>query len=332
VSKKAVAVDSTMDSSELSNRITGTAAHILAGNKSLGKLEYQTALSVIPDGKRPADTFCVVFSVGHVIADGFTYYKLLNMLSANGEISALSPTRKMAIEEQSKVAMGDEVHGWAFSGSTMCNVVCSMLCASKKALIESYYIDPERVKTAKAAVAGKTQGVEFVSTNDVLTSMWGMAVDADVVMMPLNWRNRLPDFTDSDAGNYEGTLAFGPGDFDHPGLVRKTLLSGPPTFTRAGPNAPMPKGYKNCRCRIAMMTNWAFPFFSEVVVDGCTQMVHLPHIDTGMIPFEIGVVYRPCTGRTAVTYMTRQLDSAALQESNPLGIKVTTPEAAARVV
>ena len=67
VSKKAVAVDSTMDSSELSNRITGTAAHILAGNKSLGKLEYQTALSVIPDGKRPADTFCVVFSVTTVL-------------------------------------------------------------------------------------------------------------------------------------------------------------------------------------------------------------------------------------------------------------------------
>jgi len=47
--------------------------------------------------------------------------------------------------------------------------------------------------------------------------------------MPINFRNKLPDFNDGDAGNYEGALLFaGSGEFGSPADIRNTLKSGPP--------------------------------------------------------------------------------------------------------
>lgn len=50
------------------------------------------------------------------------------------------------------------------------------------------------------------------------------------MLMPIKWRAQLPQYTASDAGNYEGALVFGPSDYAEAASVRRTLQSGPPTF------------------------------------------------------------------------------------------------------
>jgi len=50
-------------------------------------------LSVIPDSKRPDDTFVVILSISHIVVDGFNYYQILNMLNEGAEILKLNTVR-----------------------------------------------------------------------------------------------------------------------------------------------------------------------------------------------------------------------------------------------
>jgi hypothetical protein len=127
------------------------------------------------------------------------------MLSKGSDIISLSPIRKHQIVEQTKVAMGDEAHSYAYSGATLCDILCTMLCNGKKATVVSFEVDPSRIDAEKAKHGPHAEG-GFVRTNDVIASSFANATSARVLMMPLNYRNRLPEFIDTDAGNYEGVI------------------------------------------------------------------------------------------------------------------------------
>jgi len=136
----------------------------------------------------------------------------------------------------------------------------------------------------------------FVSTNDILVSTFGKAVDARVLLMPINWRNKFKvdgkgpgsstknlnyhyKYTDEDAGNYEGALVFTKTDYQEPLYIRDTLKSGKvdPTHTSTGFVYERRYGHiKNTipsRCealfmRLGMVTNWCFEFFQEMDLNG----------------------------------------------------------------
>ena len=312
-----------MDLIQLCEAVGGTVAEVLKGS-ACGEDEPLTALTIVPDSARPADTFAIIFSVSHVIIDGFTYYQLLSMLSAGGTMNSLSMTRKHEISTQSAAAIGLAEIGFSYSKALICNVVCSMMFGSKS-FIEAFYVDDERVKAAKANPA---PGVDFVSTNDVITSAFANVTDARVLMMPLNFRNRLAGFTDTDAGNYEGALVFGPDDYAEPAQIRRTLLTGPPQFVRgAGDHTrPLPGCCESMRCKISMVTNWCFPCFSEIMIPGCEQMLHTPYCDANMVPFDVAVVYRPKRGKLAVACFVRSASREELKAGCPIGASVSCAE------
>ena len=144
--------------------------------------------------------------------------------------------------------------------------------------------------------------------------------------MPLNFRDRLHDFNASDAGNYEGALVFGPEDYDEPALIRATLKSGPPKYIRGGgviAAAPLPGCLGSLRCNITMVTNWTFPFFSELKIDDdCDQMLHVPHCDIKMVPFDVAVLYRPRANDLAVTFFVRSCSSDEIEANIPIGKEI----------
>ena len=208
---------------------------------------------------------------------------------------------------------------WTF-GFLLCNVLGGLICGSKP-YIDTFYVDSDRV----AALKQNPEGAEYVSTNDVLTGSFGNAVGTDFLLMPLNYREKLPEFTSLDAGNYEGALVFGKGDFSNASSIRRTLNSGPPSFKRgAGRDKvePLPGCCGACCGKMGMLTSWVFPFFSEVKLEGCEQMLHMPLCDVNMVPFECGVVYRPRAGSLAVVYFVRTINDAGLKGSMPMGGKV----------
>lgn len=315
-------INSTMEFFDLCNTIGNTSAEIKKGSDCIDTNLPLIALTIIPDSIRPDDTFAIVFSVSHAIIDGYTYYRLLSMLSSDGTIVPLNAKRKHHIVNQSKTAMGEKESEYAYAGSTVCNIICSMIYG-KKPLIESYYIDKNKIDKLKSV---NKNGVEFVSTNDIITSSFAIATSARTLLMPLNFRERLPDFKSDDAGNYEGALVFGPEDYATPQLIRKTLNSGPPSYKRNTDNK-LPSGYEGMSCRISMVTNWTFSFYSELKINNCQQMLHLPHCDVNLVPFDIAVIYRPKAGEIAITYFVRNMGkSEDIQKNSPVGDKITCAE------
>jgi len=94
-----------------------------------------------------------------------------------------------------------------------------------------------------------------------------------------------------------------------------------------GGPVPLPVGcWGATKTRLGMVTNWAFGSFDELKIAGCEQMVHLPHADCKMIPFDIAVIFRPKAGKTAVTYFVRNVDEAGLKAECPVAGMVTSAE------
>jgi hypothetical protein len=201
-------VNSTMDFSQICNEISGSACEILLGKDCIDNEEPLVALSVLPDSIRK-DTFAVVFSVSHTIIDGCTYYSLLSMISADGKPSAMKFARKADADEKIGASLGIMELQWSVQPSTFFNIVLTALFSLKKAIAYNSYLDSNRLQITKENAKKEPSSQGFVSTNDVLASTFSKAAGLNVLMMAINFRVRIPDFCNDDAGNYEGFLIFG---------------------------------------------------------------------------------------------------------------------------
>jgi len=321
--KKTVVLHEGMEYTKMCAAISRTAAEVPTGSACKNNAHPLVALSVVPDVRAPTTAFALVFSVSHVILDGFNYYQLLAMLSTGGKITSISPARKHAIDEANKAAC-PETYALFHSLSFLVNILTGMIFG-RRPLLENRYVDPPRVAAEKAKA---TPAVKFVSTNDVVFSCFARTVAARVGLMAINWRERLPGFASTDVGNYEGLLAFGPEDYAEPALVRKSLASGPPTFLRGGGGEktpePLPGRWELLTCRVAVVSSWVFPHFSELAIDGCSHLLHIPCSDAQLVPFEFAIVYRPRAGQLAVVCGVRTCSGDDLMAGLPLGASVAS--------
>jgi hypothetical protein len=133
--------------------------------------------------------------------------------------------------------------------------------------------------------------------------------------------------------NKKGALVFGKEDYQRPTQIRATLNAGPPTnpnYLRGGVRNPKPlPGCSGACCgQMTMLTNWCFPFWEELKLEGCEQLLHLPLIDVNLVPFDVSVVYKPGAGQAALMFMVRSLDSDGLINGLPLGDPILSPEQA----
>ncbi len=133
-------------------------------------------------------SFSLIFSLSHTIADGATYYRLLNMLCSNEEVIALNAVRKH--DYSMKKAIGKENNDFVFYKTFILGVIASMLFGHKAKLL-GLYVNEDEVKKTKAKVSEEKQ-VPFVSTNDILTSNFMRAIKARICIMAINFRNRFP--------------------------------------------------------------------------------------------------------------------------------------------
>ena len=176
-------------------------AKLSCGGACVGKNHPQFRVTAVPsaDGER----FALLVSLSHVIADGYTYYEILNLLSLNAPMKALNPIRTPGFSEALKEAVGKDTYDFPGSAGYIFNALGNMLFGSKPK-IRAHFIDKDKVAAAKAKEAGGS--VPFVSTNDVVTSTFGKLTRTNVLEMAIDMRERLPAFTKVDAGNYEFAL------------------------------------------------------------------------------------------------------------------------------
>jgi hypothetical protein len=297
--------------------LRGSPLEVKGGTKAVNKGAVLVNVTVIPDGGgggADGPQWALTVSMSHTIADGYTYYRIYNMLSAAVEVAALSPARKESFSADLPAAVGRAesriYHSASFALNCAGNMVFGGAVRSQCRLV-----DKGRVEAAKAAAKGDGDSA-FVSTNDVLTAAWGKLTRAQLLEMPINLRNRLPGIGDADAGNYEWVVMYQEEDFLRPGQIRKSLSAAPGRYVRCGRDPPRPlrSGYSLMRARYSLITNWT-TFAQGLELPGCAQRLHLPFFNLAQVPCEMAFVFRATSEQTGVLMLSRKLRDGDLADS-----------------
>jgi len=277
-----------------------------------GAKDAVVRLSIVPDVKDPLHSFALIFSMSHVVGDGHTYYALLSMLGGTAPCRALNPLRKPEVEERIKEVMGGRENSALGVGLTAA-VIFGLVAAGFSRLRDAVLgpqgkhlrarilvIDQRQVEEEKKAIVRGEQGVDYVSTNDILTSWWSRAPRQGggsvlLAYMAVNFRGRVEGCEVLDAGNYESILNYRPGDFETPQLIRKSLQS----FCRAGtPRTRMPTFWEHLRSPgYSVCTNWS-TFDRGMALPGCTTELHVPLFDVSSLPhnFRMCIIFQSRPG------------------------------------
>lgn len=299
-------------------KVKGSQAHVIGGFALLKKGLPYTRLTV---AKKDGNSWALIFSISHVVADGYTYYKVLGMLSEKKEVAPFNPTRHHEFVPKLKAAVGPKVYS-TYMGAVplIINYVGNMTFGGKPR-VRAFYVDTDKVEAEKK----KSSGTEFVSTNDILTAFWGRLSGARLLEMSVNFRGRFPELSADDAGNYEGCVLFPTADFAEPSNIRKALQRKDGKF-QSTQEQVLPGFWTMQKCKYRIITNWS-SFFSQLDFDGCTQTLHIPYMAPREMPTDILVIFRPTADTYGVFIVTRKLSDEALTTGDSLLGKQILPPA-----
>ena len=238
-------------------------------------------LSLVPCRSNPSRHFALIFAVSHVVADGFTYFRLLSMLCGNRTVQALTPQRILSSPRQQAAAMGGRDHYNVIGTWNVGLIVNGIL-----ALLRSLTVGPVNTsrfaevavggmdaEKKRAAAATTTTTVPFVSTNDVLTSWFLQNTSCKFGFMAFNWRNRLEGHTEQHAGNYENCIFYRKPDSFSASLIRESLAAFQRTQTLD--SHTVPGILEMAFSTMAVVSNWQ-SLTEPLGIQDCEQEFHMP--------------------------------------------------------
>lgn len=292
---------------------------VKSGNDCSNKDEALFKVTLI--NVRNSTDVVLVFSMSHVLADGFTFYKLQNMLDRNTPVTAMEVVRSTRYEmEIQKLKKQPEFMGpTALLGMISCSLFRSPMrmyvVQVNPAWIEA---QKEAFRARRAQLPNTTKnGVTFVSTNDILTAWHNKICRTDLSLMSINCRNRVPSFTDKWAGNYENGIMYNtPGDGHTPEAIRQSLQ----TFRNA--SNTLPSTWKLLQWNTSITTNWC-SFYQQINISDaatgceCTYKTHLPVINSKDLSFfrEGMCAFKIDANRIGLFIFTRILTPSILENS-----------------
>ena len=259
-------------------KLDGELLHFMIEN---GPQEPLFRVCIIPCQKFPNKIFGLSFQMSHVIGDGVSYYQLLRMFCSIDEehIIKLNPVRNMKLRKQQIEILGRKEEGMLTSKTSTLSFTIGFLWAKLMSTPTQHQfalVDTSKIEKAKIFAAREGR-VDFVSTNDVITSWFFNQTSCKNARMAINWRNRLDGLNETDAGNYLNVIFYQQKDYASPALIRKSLS----TFRRAV-TKELP-GFSSLFRQTAAITNWSsFSFPNEI--EGCEEDLHLPIAPTKYIP------------------------------------------------
>lgn len=313
VDPSGLSISPTTPYDDLVENIVGSPAVLKKLNVSSVDLSTRITFTSHPTD---ANAFAMVFQMSHVIADGATYYMILNMISSAGSISAMTVERKEEATPKMKEAQGLDDYAYMMSKSFMVAAVKGVVFG-RKAKCVCRYIDEDRMKEAKAEAKKESDNdnVKFVSSNDVLVSTMAKVTDARLFGEAIQFRGKVGGLDACDAGNYESLLWLDKEVYARPAKLRKMMTDGPPY---KGRGYPLPGTWESLNANFGVMTNWA-GFSGPLVFGGCEAELHLPLVPLGVIPFENACVFRPNKDKLAVMYFTKRFEAEDFIQGCPLG-------------
>ena len=251
------------------------------------------------------------------------------MLSDSADVVALNAERKMDLAAtgaafQDKV--GKREAKMSFSMGYMCNMMCAMVCGPKRKP-RAYSLNMDKISEAKLKV--DTGKVEYVSTNDIITSELGRVFRPRLLEMALDLRPHVDGLEKTDAGMYVGNLFFASkDDYWSPEAVRSAVVGGRTRraghlVTGNGKESALPGCCGTCCGKLVLVTNWASGAADMEWGEGVEQVLHLP-VETQM-PVDAGIVFKSKPGQLAVlVFSSKPLQFAenTTQFGDPLAPKM----------
>ena len=278
---------------------------VKTGSACLGRADEPLfRVAVIPDAASPGARWALVVSLSHVVADGHTFYQVHNMLSDGRAVRALEPKRNVDVPKKAETAMGGD---GGFLAKPRPGLLLSLISAGlvggivgPKCAVALHLVDNAYVARRKAE-AGREEGVQYVSTNDVVTSEVLVAAGSGLGLMDVNLRGRVPECSANLAGNYEDKIVYLPSDYASPALVRASVKD-PTRLVRASePRTALPESLRDFwrLDSMAAVSNWS-TFAEDVELEGHRAELHVPVFDAGAVPARLFTgcfVFKPGAGR-----------------------------------
>lgn len=290
---------------------------VKTARQSVNKDEPLFRVTVV---QRAPDRFAVCLSLSHAIADGVTYYNLLRMLSSDQQPRALIAERDLSkVDEIIKLTGEDEK--FLTSVGFVLNLIGTLLFLKNGVLFNRRLV-PSGIAEHKQTLQrqGEKNGSSFVSTNDILTSLFFRKTDCDLGLMAINFRDRIGVSNDH-VGNYESVLFYQRGDYETPELIRASLAGG--RYRRAVTGKLLPSFMKRLTAKFAAVSN-VTGLYSPVSLPGCKELMHnfywIPH----QMPMHYGFFYKINQTTTAMLTMEswQTVDMDKLRETGVVGDEI----------
>ena len=279
-----IKISEDMKYAEIMKCVSESTAHIPSGYTLIKSRRAVCSLTLTPTGDK---SYCVVFSMSHVVGDGHTYYSILNMLSTEGKIFPMVVTRDEKLRSDLPSEVGEKEY------QVMTNPSCMQImnylavyATSKKVIPKCYYIDKDKLNTEKEKAKQEKDAPEFISANDVITSGFAKTIDAEMLTMAMDFRGKLSGLTKEHAGCYHLGVVFGREGYESPNTIRKALTS-PAPYSRCE-KLPGWCIYGNYS---GVISNWSSLCKGGLVIPDATQTLHIPFIDITSMTTDICVVF-----------------------------------------
>lgn len=130
----------------------------------------------------------------------------------------------------------------------------------------------------------------------------------------VNLRNRLKNYSDEMAGNYEKSVVYCADDAVAPELIRESLLGDVPRLR--GRSSPEGYGHKLrlLSLNYAAVTSWA-SFYEDVEFPNCELNAHYPIMNMKWCGARhVLVVFKPKKSETAVVFWTGSVSRSSMNE------------------
>jgi len=221
-----------------------------------------------------SDDLCLITSLSHAIGDGHTYYTLHAMLSNDQPIFKLNPKRNPEITSQIETALGH---------SSALDIRFGSLCRLLRGALASKIRGPPTIKVFEVPsewiAKEKNSKKDWVSTNDVVVSNFLNTLDADQAIMSVNFRDKLAELSDTDAGNYFQMMFVRPHDRETPNRLREAVNDIQKGCRK--PKVPPLTSWEHLvsRKNLGMVSNWC-SLGKPLVLENCSQTLHVPIVAT----------------------------------------------------
>ena len=310
-------IDETMNYAQMLKAIE---KHVVAnGNTLLKTGDFVTKVTLFSHKLNNTSGVAVLFSISHVPADGYTYYKLLNAFFDPSQMTAMNYQRKFDAVGKIEDFIGETNYRFTSSAPMIVNVLKNLLFG-KKVQYFSRFVDEEKVGAIKDAYSKDEKSeFPFISTNDVITSSHSKATNSRLCMSAINLRNRIEGMDNEDAGNYEFVLLLDKKHANTPEAIRRTLSS----KGQFEPNdGKLPGVLEALKSNITLITN-ASSFIEDYRLGDLKQILHLPIFNPKSIFCDFSVIYKAKDNRTAVFYFSKKSSTKHYLENSELGEPVS---------